>query len=268
MAPRQVSLFASFSGFRRDARERPPPTASSRPQEDAGALRDGVEEQPSLLEARLGSEPTGEQPEPDHQRGPGTGDGGTPGRFVSRLATERRQAGSIFPARLAPSVLPLQTSLFAGPVSADSGEGASGAHAVKAPPAPKTVLDLDSARYATGLDRLRPAGHRATTTPETIMEASPLASGQKGKAHDVLAAIRTLKQLEQEHRPATPEERQTLARFGGFGAVALSLFPDPVTGRCKDAGWQILGDELNSLLTPEEYGSAKRTTFTAFYTSP
>src|SRR5260370_9199 len=41
-----------------------------------------------------------------------------------------------------------------------------------------------------------------------------------------------------------------------------------VTGRYKDATWQALGDELKSLLTPEEYGSAKRTTFNAFYTSP
>ena len=59
-----------------------------------------------------------------------------------------------------------------------------------------------------------------------------------------------------------------LARFAGFGPVALSIFPDPVTGRYKDAGWQALGEELKSLLTPEEYDSAKRTTFNAFYTSP
>jgi N12 class adenine-specific DNA methylase len=50
--------------------------------------------------------------------------------------------------------------------------------------------------------------------------------------------------------------------------VALSIFPDPVTGRYKDAGWQSLGDELKTLLTPEEYASARRTTFNAFYTSP
>jgi N12 class adenine-specific DNA methylase len=50
--------------------------------------------------------------------------------------------------------------------------------------------------------------------------------------------------------------------------VALSIFPDPVTGRYKDAGWQTIGDELKSLLTPAEYESAKRTTFNAFYTSP
>ena len=76
-----------------------------------------------------------------------------------------------------------------------------------------------------------------------------------------------MQQVEREHRPATEGERQALACFGGFGAVALSLFPDPVTGRYKDAGWQALGDELKSLLTTEEYDSAKRTTFNAFYTS-
>ena len=80
-----------------------------------------------------------------------------------------------------------------------------------------------------------------------------LASGEKTKARDILAAIRTLKQLERERRPASAEERQTLARFAGFGPVALSIFPDPVTGRYKDAGWQTLGEELRSLLTDEEW---------------
>src|SRR5205823_1873571 len=64
------------------------------------------------------------------------------------------------------------------------------------------------------------------------------------------------------------EERPTLSCFSGFGPVALSIFPDPVTGRYKDASWQDLGEELKALLTPEEYESAKRTTFNAFYTSP
>jgi SAM-dependent methyltransferase len=100
------------------------------------------------------------------------------------------------------------------------------------------------------------------TTPPAI------ATGQKAKARDIIAAIRTLQQIEREHRTATSDERQILARFGGFGAVALSLFPDPVTGRYKDAGWQALGDELRTLLSPEEYDSAKRTVFNAFYTSP
>ena len=49
--------------------------------------------------------------------------------------------------------------------------------------------------------------------------------------------------------------------------MALSIFPDPVTGKYKD-GWQDLGEELKTLLTEGEYDSAKRTTFNAFYTSP
>jgi N12 class adenine-specific DNA methylase len=107
----------------------------------------------------------------------------------------------------------------------------------------------------------------------------PIASGEKGKARDIIAAIRTLKAIEQDPatpeasprrggRPATPEEKQTLARYAGMGPVALGIFPDPVTGRYKDAGWQSIGEELKQLLTREEYDSAKRTTFNAFYTSP
>ena len=95
-----------------------------------------------------------------------------------------------------------------------------------------------------------------------------VASGEKGKARDILMAIHTLKAIEQEQRLATVEEKQILARFGGFGPVALSIFPDPVSGRFKDANWQTLGQELKSLLTSDEYDSAKRTTFNAFYTSP
>ena len=94
------------------------------------------------------------------------------------------------------------------------------------------------------------------------------APGEKGKARDLLAAVRTLQAAEGERRPATAEEQAVLARFPGFGPVALSIFPDPVTGRWKDAAWEALGTELRALLSEEEYASAKRTVFTAFYTSP
>jgi SAM-dependent methyltransferase len=93
-------------------------------------------------------------------------------------------------------------------------------------------------------------------------------SGGKTKARALLVAIRTLQAVEQAQRPATPDERQVLMRFPGFGPVALGIFPDPITGQYEDAGWQVLGDELRTLLTPEDYASARRTTFTAFYTSP
>jgi N12 class adenine-specific DNA methylase len=113
---------------------------------------------------------------------------------------------------------------------------------------------------------------------EPSAAATPtFSSGEKSKARDILAAIKTLQQIEREDRSATPQEQELLARFPGFGPVALSIFPDPVLLKkqpdhpfrgYKDAGWQALGEEIQSLLTPEEYDSAKRTTFNAFYTSP
>jgi hypothetical protein len=107
-----------------------------------------------------------------------------------------------------------------------------------------------------------------TASNDSVPPPVSIASGEKAKARDIIAAIRTVKTIEQEQRAATSEEKQTLARFAGFGPVALSIFPDPVTGRYKDPSWQEVGEELKTLLTQEEYDSAKRTTFNAFYTSP
>ena len=75
-------------------------------------------------------------------------------------------------------------------------------------------------------------------TPPPRPHTPQTASGEKAKARAILAAIRTLQAIEQAQRPATSEERAVLARFPGFGPVALGIFPDPVTGQYKDAGWQ------------------------------
>ena len=113
-----------------------------------------------------------------------------------------------------------------------------------------------------------PASAPAAAAPAPPALPPEIASGEKAKARDILTAIRTLKQIEKERRSPDSAERQALMRFAGFGPVALSLFPNPVTRQYKDASWQALGDELHGLLTPAEYASAKRTTFNAFYTSP
>jgi N12 class adenine-specific DNA methylase len=113
----------------------------------------------------------------------------------------------------------------------------------------------------------RPVSY-SSLAPEAEASASvSIARGEKAKAQDVLAAVRVLKTVEQEKRSATLEERRTLCRFAGFGSIALSIFSDPVSGRYKDASWQTLGEALQALLTSDEYASAKRTTFNAFYTS-
>lgn len=104
--------------------------------------------------------------------------------------------------------------------------------------------------------------------PPAYRPLPDFSSGMVAKARDILAAIRTLKLVEREQRPATDTEKDILARFCGFGPVALHLFPDPLTGAYKDASWEKMGHELRDLLTVEEFDSTKRTTFNAFYTSP
>src|SRR5207253_141439 len=92
------------------------------------------------------------------------------------------------------------------------------------PPAPPQAL-------STSTDISQPA----LSETESAAKTAPvvIASGEKAKARDILAAIRVLKTIEQDNRAAIPEERQVLARFAGFGPVALSIFPDPVTGHYK-----------------------------------
>lgn len=89
-----------------------------------------------------------------------------------------------------------------------------------------------------------------------------------GKAKAVIDAIRVLQAVEGENRHPTKEERLALEAFGGFGAVALHLFPDPVSNHYKSESWRALGEELSGLLSESEYQSARRTVFNAFYTSP
>lgn len=138
---------------------------------------------------------------------------------------------------------------------------------------PRTGTDPSAWRPARAAGPLAPGEEDQATQSA----AAEIARGEKTKARDILAAIRTLKTIEGEGRQATPGERVLLARFGGFGAVANVLFPNEVLlrkepdhpfGGYKDAGWQVLGEELKALLTPEEYDSAKGSTYNAFYTSP
>ena len=106
----------------------------------------------------------------------------------------------------------------------------------------------------------------AVQTPRFRLESIEIPSGLKAKAEATLAALRLLKTLEDESRIATDEEKKILACFTGFGAIANHIFPEPGTNNYKD-GWAALGEELASLLSAEEYDSAKRSTFNAFYTS-
>src|SRR5438445_438908 len=103
---------------------------------------------------------------------------------------------------------------------------------------------LDHRSAATHLEATERTDHRPRASP---MAPFTIASSVKAKARDILAAVRIVKHIDREVRAASPEERETLTRFAGFGPVALTIFPDPVSGKYKNATWQALGETLQSL---------------------
>lgn len=86
-------------------------------------------------------------------------------------------------------------------------------------------------------------------------------SGAKSRYRANIEAIRTVRTLEAEARPATRPEQETLAAWSSWGAVA-----DVFDSR-KD-NWAAERAELRDLLTDEEYDAAQRTTINAHYTDP
>ena len=77
------------------------------------------------------------------------------------------------------------------------------------------------------------------------------------KYQNNISAIRLLKELESRNRLATAEEQAVLAKYVGWGGLA-DCFSE--TNRNYV--------ELKSLLTEEEFSSARESTLTAFYTQP
>ena len=85
--------------------------------------------------------------------------------------------------------------------------------------------------------------------------------GQKTKYGFNVAAIRTLKTIEAEHRGATAEEQEILSRYVGWGGI-----PQAFDGDNENWGNEYI--ELKDLLTPDEYDMARSSTLNAHYTSP
>ena len=75
------------------------------------------------------------------------------------------------------------------------------------------------------------------------------------------AVIRTLQNIEAEHRLATPEEQEILSHYVGWGGCADAFDETKEKWRAEYA-------ELKGLLTEEEYESARSSALNAHYTSP
>lgn len=85
--------------------------------------------------------------------------------------------------------------------------------------------------------------------------------GQKTKFENNIRAIRTLKTLEKEYRPASPEDQEVLSQYVGWGGIPQAFDESNVH-------WSDEYRELKSLLTEEEYEMARASTLNAHYTSP
>ncbi|MGN1025855.1 MAG: hypothetical protein ACI4P4_05565, partial [Faecousia sp.] len=85
--------------------------------------------------------------------------------------------------------------------------------------------------------------------------------GSKAKFRMNVDAIRTLQEIEAQGRSATPAEQEVLSRYVGWGGLA-DAFDE------SKPGWANEYQELLTLLTPEEYASARASTLNAHYTSP
>ena len=85
--------------------------------------------------------------------------------------------------------------------------------------------------------------------------------GQKTKFENNMRAIRTLKTLEKEHRPASPEDQEVLSQYVGWGGIPQAFDE-------RNAAWADENRELKYTLTPEEYEMARASTLNAHYTSP
>ena len=85
--------------------------------------------------------------------------------------------------------------------------------------------------------------------------------GKKERFRRNIMAIQLLKKCQKENRFATPEEQIILSKYVGWGGLSEAFDEN-------NSAWATEYLELSSVLTPEEYASARESTLTAFYTPP
>lgn len=85
--------------------------------------------------------------------------------------------------------------------------------------------------------------------------------GKKERFRRNIMAIQLLKKCQEENRFATLEEQIILSKYVGWGGLSEAFDEN-------NSAWATEYLELSSVLTPEEYASARESTLTAFYTPP
>jgi GGDEF domain-containing protein len=109
----------------------------------------------------------------------------------------------------------------------------------------------------------------ADRTPDAgdyrIKEADAIGSGSpREKARANVEALRLLKKIEGEGRLATPAEQAVLVRYSGWGQMPQPFHPEK---EAVPKEWTGVRAELESVLAPHEFESARASTPNAHYTS-
>ena len=211
--------------------------------------------------------------EEERETGRSAGRGGTPDASGDGAArSERVQSGR----RMADDE---------GAVSVPAGRGES-------PAGERSVLDAGSERSSSEgqEDAGRVAGdrpHKAETpqisateskvesaaTPAqnipsnyTLTDADEIGrGGAKTKFKANIEAIKIVRKLAEEDRPATAQEQTKLAKWVGWGGLSAAFYREDGT---VPKGWEKEAEQLKGLLTADEYATAAASTRNAHYTSP
>lgn len=128
------------------------------------------------------------------------------------------------------------------------GNGAGEIH-----PAPAGRLNIPIRRAA---PKVRNERNYRISDSDRIGEGPP-----RQKFRQNIDAIQTLRKVEAESRPATPDEKAALVHYVGWGAMPQVFDP-------RNHEWREARATLEQLLTPEELEAARASTLNAHYTSP
>ena len=131
------------------------------------------------------------------------------------------------------------------------------------------VVESESVDNLSNITTSEPTEDKAETDIKTKVVTSEkynfdystvsIPTGKKEKYLNNINAIKKLKELEKENRLATPTEQKTLGKYVGWGGLSEAFDKNNLS-------WINEYNELSSLLSPDEYSSARESTLSAFYT--
>lgn len=149
-----------------------------------------------------------------------------------------------------------------GEAGSDAGRGGAGAEGDRLPDAGAGDGDAQAAQPRAarrGASRAVAGKGKPARKFRPTGQGDLAPKGEKAKLAANMEALRTLRKVQAEDRPATPEEQRILARWAGWGALKGVFDPE-------DHRFDKEREELRGLLSPEEWELAKTNRLNAHYT--